>query len=152
MDKKKDEKSLIFTKECTLLGMNSIPYIGVYSYSYKFINHKITFHLPKNPISIKEIRETFPQKLVNALEDISKRNITIEYMLSTYDGTIFYDEFIKTHSNQMLRINIVCHPYIFYDLKNLKRDHNTYAYITLFKHHPNDQVYETNEEVNSIYK
>ena len=152
MDKQKNEKLLMYSKECTLLGMLSIPYIGVYSYSYKFINHKISFHLPQNPISKKEIRETFPQRLVNTLEDLSKKNIPIEYLLSTYDGTFFYEEFVKSHSNQMLRINIVCHPYIFYDLKNLKRDHNTYAYICIFKNHFNDPIYETNEDVKDLFK
>ena len=144
---KNDKTSFIYSKECSLLAMDSTPYIGVYSDNYSFVNQRKSFFIDQSTFYKKQIRQTLPEKLIYAIEDLDNRNIPVEYMLSNYDGTFFYDKFIKSHSNQMLRVNIVCHPYIFFDLTNLKKDHFTFAYICVYKSNLNDSINDSMEEV-----
>lgn len=139
---KQEEDTLIYKKENVLLNMIAIPYFGVYSPNY-------TFMVPVNVQHGDKITQSqfdrFPSPLQGTLSEFNKQyNVPIDFFLITFDGSFLYSKYIDSHMNDLLRLNVVHHPYIFYDVKNLDRDHSTFVFTSLFKA-PKDYILETQE-------
>jgi hypothetical protein len=128
MKKKENNSSIQYTKENTLLNMIAIPYIGIYSPNY-------TFMIPVNVLYSNSINETifktFPQNLQKHFLEFQE--VEMDYFLITLDGSYLYSKYAQINNqNGYLRLNFVPHPYIFYDVKDINKDHVTNIYSCIY--------------------
>jgi len=138
-------ESLIYNKQCSILNMTAIPYLGIYSQNYTFMHPNFVLHKP----DIKDSVQFFPEKMRAAINElqttIDMQNV--DYFVSHIDGTYLYEKYIKSHSDQLLRINLVLHPYIFQDLTNLTKDHKINIMPTLYRSDKDDPIYNSSGDV-----
>ena len=101
--------------------MFSIPYFGVYANDYTFFT-PVNILKKLNPSN--QIIKTFPELLKETIQEFRiKFNVDSDFFQITLDGSFIFDKFKQTNFNHYLRVNTVLHPYIFYDLEKLHRDH-----------------------------
>ena len=102
---------------CELLHMYAIPYIGKYADDgYSFLYPILTLH-----------SKTCPKNIPKSISDrIKKLNIKdFNYYHITIDSS-------SIPNRSETRLNIVPHPYIFYDFKGkVDREHKTFVYCCL---------------------
>lgn len=136
----KSKTGIIYQNECELLKMIAVPYFGVYSFNYTFF---IPIQVVHTKILTDEIYNNYPQALQTSLHNfVNKFNTEIDYFLVTLDGSFLYSKYSHLFKeNNMFRINLVPHPYIFYDIKQLGKDHKTVSFNCLY----------TTEDFNSGY-
>ena len=126
----------LYEKKCELLHMFSIPYIGQFSDEY--YNFLTPFLILKT-----DNLEKIPYKIKNRINKLG--NIPFEYFHLTLDTSSIF-------TKNETKLNIVPHPYIFYDFKGtIDQTHNTYVYTCLItdednfnliiKESPNDYQY-----------
>lgn len=112
--------------ECKVINMRAIPYFGVYSPDYTFMDPINIIH--KSKIN-EELRSTFPNKLNYCLNQyIHNYKTPIEYFHITYDASYMCHKY----NNDILRINAVLHPYIFQNVKDYN-NHKTIAFISIYR-------------------
>ena len=136
MEKKINPNFPYYQKKCELLQMFAIPYIGQYSNDYyNFLTPFLTLK-SDNPLNL-------PFKIKDRINKLG--NIPFEYFHLTLDSSS-----IVTRNE--LKLNIVPHPYIFYDFKGVvDKEHKTFVYTCIItdednfnltvKECPNDYQY-----------
>jgi hypothetical protein len=139
-----DEFQYNYQKENHLLNMIAVPYLGVYSQNYTFLMPCNILH--SNKISEK-IYNNFPENLKsNYFEINNKYSLDIDYFLITLDGSYLCSKYSNNNPNGVLRLNYVPHPYIFYNVNSLEKDHVTNIYSCLYAHNGHENyLKETNE-------
>ncbi len=139
------ESNIIYNQQCSILNMAAVPYIGVYSQHYTFM-HPVSV-IRKN--SIKDNTSNFPEKMREAISEL-QNHINMqsqEYFIIHLDGTYLHDKYIKTHHDQLLRLNLVFHPYIYSDMVQIKKDYKTSLIPSIFRAEKDDPIYLSNSEV-----
>jgi hypothetical protein len=128
-DMQSEKIEIQYSRVNSLMNMIAVPYLGVYSPNY-------TFMMPINVLHKKQISngsfELFPDTLKRHLADLNK-GIELDHFMITLDGNYLYSK----HNNiDFLRMNLVPHPYIFYDITDLGKDHYTYVFSCLYSEDP----------------
>ena len=146
MKKKNDISFNYYNETCEILQMLSIPYLGVYSDDYTFMNPLLVLN-----------STTIPENLENSLNkkiyNLDKNNLEASYFHITMEGSNLYKNYNQRIINDKYsRINIIPHPYIFYNV-NLKKGHEHFTHIyaaiyTKNKNNDKDFIKESNEEDN----
>ena len=119
---------------CQLLQMHAIPYIGKYEDDgYNFLYPILTFQ-----------SKTCPKNIPKSISDrINKLNIKdFNYFHITIDSS-------SIPNRSETRLNIVPHPYIFYDFKgSVTKEHRTFVYCCLISDEDNFNltIKEKNDE------
>ncbi len=121
-----------FSKVNNLLGMFTVPYLGVYGQDYTFFT-PIKIFQEENPSS--NLINSFPDTLKKNITQFRKNyNVETDYFDITIDGSFILNKFYKTNISHFLRVNTVLHPYIFYNIENVtNREHKTLCFCALFR-------------------
>lgn len=117
----------IYKGKCDILQMLSVPTLGIYSEYYSFMNTILALHQ-------KSIPTNFPSQLQNSLKNLidEHKDITLDFFHITLDGSIIYSENNeRIKNNKYVRVNIIPHPYVFYNV-NLSKEHRTRVYLSVF--------------------
>ena len=132
---KKDQSysndSIIYKKQCSILNMTAVPYLGVYSQNYTFMHPTSVLQSTLNSDHLHSL----PEKMRESIGELQK-SVSLQkpdFFTVHLDGSFLHDKYIKTHSDEFLRINLVLHPYIFQDLNqiNQSKDHMKWNYLPL---------------------
>ena len=141
-----------YQHQCKLLNLISIPYIGVYSPGYEFMIPILALSKPQ----INEVSDlNLPNCLKYALSEFtsSTTDVPIEYFLISVDGSFVVEESnLSCNSSEMKRLNLVIHPYLFYNLTSLNKDHTSKVSNMLYKNDNFDYIAETRENVSLTFK
>lgn len=142
MNNQPEKKISLYSNECLLLNMTAVPYIGIYDFNYHLM-------LPQS-ILYKNTFESnfnfFPQNLQKNLLSLKNLKIPFEFIMTNIDGSPIYSKFQDTHSKHLIRLNLVLHPYIFYNLTELTKDHKTHVNVSAYRKSPLDQFYPVQED------
>ncbi len=132
----------IYTQKCNLIGLTSCPHLGIYQANYDFFFPCLITH---SKGLTEEVYDSFPKLLKYEVGKIN-HNI-LEYMIIDIDDSFLLNHNIETGNTLSIqRINMVIHPYLFYDLKYLDKDHKTKVYNAIYKVHGNDFVNQNYNE------
>lgn len=133
-----------YTRENTLLNMVAVPYFGVYSENYTFYHPIKTFFTEK---VTQEMYDSFPEIMRRNISQIlNNHNIPLEYLHVTIDGSAVSSKYTNNTQNGFLRLNFIPHPYIFSDVTNLNKNHETNIFSGIFTNQANQNyIQETNE-------
>jgi hypothetical protein len=131
-----------FNKECSILQMLSIPYLGVYSDDYTFMSPTLNIKLQTPP-------KNLPKTIKNKLKKLPL-NLEPSFFHITLDGSNLYKNYNQRIINdKFARINVIPHPYIFYNVNLIKgREHVTHVYASIYTRKQNnyeDFIKESNE-------
>jgi len=142
-DYKKSQSFINYNNRCDFLKMLAIPYVGVYSSDlYLFMNIESVFL--KHSLTHLDKRN-FPQKLNDYLFNIENKyqNLPVDYFNIVYNSDILYENYFpqnKDDKNAYLRMNLALHPYIFYNINGIEKEHKTYTIPALFKSNDKDGI------------
>lgn len=144
INKEKQEcqiKNCIYREKCHILRMLSVPTLGIYSDFYSFMNIILVLHQKSMPIHLPPQLKTSLIELAN-----NHKNMTVDFFHITLDGSTFYwDNNERITNNKYLRVNIIPHPYVFYNV-DLSKEHRTKVYLSAFCDLPSfDSVKDSNE-------
>ena len=131
-----------YNNECKILQMLSIPYLGVYSDDYIFMNPTLNIISQTPPKNLPKIIKKNLKKLPQYLEP--------SYFHITLDGSNLYKNYNQRIINdKYTRINVIPHPYIFYNVNLTKgKEHVTHVYASIYTRDQNnyeDFIKESNE-------
>ena len=131
-----------YNKECSLLQMLSIPYLGVYSDDYTFMSPTLNIKLQTPP-------KNLPKTIKNKLKKLPL-NLEPSFFHITLDGSNLYKNYNQRIINdKFARINVIPHPYIFYNVNLIKGgEHVTHVYASIYTRKQNnyeDFIKESNE-------
>lgn len=139
--------SQILKQQCQLINLITSPYFGIYSTNYEFF-------IPTLVISKNEINSTIYEELPNSIKSIYNKfnKVQIDYMILDVDNSfIFNHNKIIGNTLDTLRVNVVIHPYLFYDLKFLNKDHKSEVLNAIYKESKYDCLnLNKNENVRNI--
>jgi len=152
---KKDQSysndSIIYKKQCSILNMTAVPYLGVYSQNYTFMHPTSVLQSTLNSDHLHSL----PEKMRESIGELQK-SVSLQkpdFFTVHLDGSFLHDKYIKTHSDEFLRINLVLHPYIFQDLNqiNQSKDHKINIIPSLYRTDKDDPIYASSGDVSIIY-
>ena len=118
----------IFKEYCPTLDLYAMPTFGIYqSDEYQIMNVLSAFHSSEIPKHLP----LFLQKKLEAIEQsYNVKNFSFFHV--TYDANeIVCNNKNDWNENKFLRLNVICHPYIFYNC-NLNQEHHSVVYISGF--------------------
>jgi hypothetical protein len=142
----KKKQTYTYSKENSLLKMIAIPSFGVYSPNYSFY---IPFNILYHEKITQNIFNSFPDLMRQHVNDLhNKFKVKFDYFVISLDGGFIHSKYKHNTHEGFLRVNYVAHPYIFYDISNLSKDHNSYMLSALYTNLGDSDSYikEINEE------
>lgn len=125
-------KNYDYSKMNNMLGMLTMPYLGIYGQDYTFFSPIKCFYT-KNPNN--SLINSLPGKLQENIKNFRKNfNVETDYFDITLDGSFILYKFHRSNITHHLRVNTVLHPYLFYNIDNLtiNREHKTSCFCALF--------------------
>lgn len=142
MDNKTYNADVEIFKENSRFYLQCVPSFGVYGSNYTIMS-------PRGIMKSTKQHSNLPSALLNQLNRIHSLDNKPEfnYFHVTLDGTFVYNDFNESKTGyNFTRINMIAHPYIFYNVDSNK-DHTTYIYPSLFtdNEYSDSVIRDTNE-------
>ena len=128
-DISKDEDDIdleIFSEKCDLLKMITVPTFGKYSNDYSFLEQILIL---KRKSKFEKIPEIMKKKLDNLQKKYPK--IIPEYFHITLGNSLIKPENENELNDSFECLNLLCHPYIFYNC-SLEKEHRSEIYCATF--------------------
>ena len=119
----------IFKEYCPTLGLYAMPTFGIYqSDEYQIMKVFSAFHSSEIPKHLP----LFLQQKLKAIEQ-SHNVKDFSFLHVTYDANeiVCNNKNEDWNENKFLRLNVICHPFIFYNC-NLNQEHHSVAYVSGF--------------------
>ena len=115
-----------FSEKCDLLKMITVPTFGKYSNDYSFLEQILI-------LKSKSKFENIPEFVKKKLENLQKKypKINPEYFHITLGNTLIKPENEKEKNDSFECLNLLCHPYIFYNC-SLNKEHRSEIYCAAF--------------------
>lgn len=146
LNNSKQKQNYTYTKENSLLKMIAIPSFGVYSPNYSFY---IPYNILYQDKLTQNIFNSFPDLMKQHVNDLhNKFKVKFDYFVISLDGSFINSKYKHNTQEGFLRVNFVAHPYIFYDITNLNKDHRTFMLSALYTNlgDSDSHVKEINED------
>ena len=119
---------------CSILNLRSLPYIGVYGESYRFLS----IISASKYVNIKDIEQLFiniPKKAQSAIKDLMKNQSfeinKIEYLSVRYSSSEYKYDFLD-NGNVWTRFNIAFHPYLMKNMKEYTHEEKKYIMASIY--------------------
>lgn len=117
----------VYSEQCNLLKMTSLPTFGQYSDDYTFLEQILILKSESQPDYLTQNIKLKIDNLKKSHPDVDPEYFHITLSTSTLISPSSENE-IKT---DYTLLNLICHPYIFYDCE-LNKEHRTEIYCSAF--------------------
>jgi len=125
-DEEDDQEIETYSKKCDLLNMITVPTFGKYSVDYSFLEQILILKSPKR-------FENMPEIMKNKLDNLKKNypEVEPEYFHITLGNILIKPSKVEELNDSFECLNLLCHPYIFYDC-SLNKEHHSEIYCAAF--------------------